>query len=140
QELKQKWEKKLKISKRIKTIPHPYVLYQRRTKYKLGLNRRGSMFFFSHSTWDTEIETNYEILKERLEALDEDFKPVRIVLHFIDVLKGKDIQFKEMGYEVISFGNMYNTFFVDNLYKTFKNTKYALSNTVGSHTFYCINV
>lgn len=139
-ELKQKWEKKLKTRKLIKTIPHPYVLYQRRTKYKLGLNRRGSLFFFSHSTWDTEIETKYELLKARLDALDEDFKPVRIVLHFIDVLKGKDLQFKKMGYKVISFGNMYNTIFVDNLYGALKNTRYALSNTVGSHAFYCINV
>lgn len=140
EELKDKWEREVKGAKLIRTIPHPYLLYLKRTSFKLNGNRKGSLFFFSHSTWDTEIKTNYNLLKKKLDSLESQFRPVRIVLHFIDILKEKHILFEQMGYEIICFGNMYNNNFVENLYNALGTTKYVLSNAIGSHTFYAINI
>src|SRR5690606_5741267 len=49
EELKEKWEKEVRGSKMIRVMPHPYILYLKRTQFKLNRKRHGSLFFFSHS-------------------------------------------------------------------------------------------
>src|SRR5690606_30486822 len=67
-------------------------------------------------------------------------KPVTICLHFVDVLKGKHRLFEEAGFRCVTAGHMFNKDFISNFYKIVTNFKYSLSNDIGSHTFYSIEL
>src|SRR5690606_10882803 len=132
------WEK---ISKKpCFIIPHPFYLYRTREKIQLRDDRSGSLFFLSHSTFSKETDINFVQIINQLENLPEEFKPVTVCLHFVDVLKDKHLLFEKAGFECVTAGHMFNKDFISNFYEILIRFKYSLSNDVGSHTFYSIEL
>ena len=132
------WEK---ISKKpCFIIPHPFYLYRTRKKIRPRNDRSGSLFFLSHSTFSKETDINFVQIIKQLKNLPEEFKPVTICLHFVDILKDKHLLFEKAGFECVTAGHMFNKDFVSNFYDILTNFKYAISNDIGSHTFYSIEL
>lgn len=122
-------------------LPNPFILYRRRCEVEAETeNKEGSIFFLSHSTNDIDADYDAMEIIGELKKLPIDFLPVKIALHFIDVEKNRHQFFLDNGYSCVSAGHMYNTDFVKNFYNELKSVKYALSNTIGSHTFYSIDL
>jgi len=128
-------------SKPVYLLPNPFILYKRRCKVEINTEKQiGSIFYLSHSTIDVETEFDALEIIQELRKLPTDFHPVKIAFHFIDVEKNRHQIFLKNGYSCVSAGHMYNTDFVKNFYEELKSVKYALSNTIGSHTFYSIDL
>src|SRR5690554_37898 len=121
-------------------VPHPFYLYRTRKKIQLRDDRSGSLFFLSHSTFSKETDINFVQIIKQLKNLPEEFKPVTICLHFVDILKDKHLLFEKAGFECVTAGHMFNKDFVSNFYDILTNFKYAISNDIGSHTFYSIEL
>ena len=77
---------------------------------------------------------------DQLKNLPEEFKPITVCLHFVDILKDKHLLFEKAGFECVTAGHMFNRDFISNFYDILIQFKYSLSNDVGSHTFYSIEL
>src|SRR5690606_32839887 len=119
---------------------HPFYLHRKRNNIQPGGNRSGSLFFLSHSTFSKEIDIDFVKLINELQNVPEDFKPVTICLHFVDILKKKHLLFQRKGFCCVTAGHMFNEDFISNFYNILINFKYSLSNDIGSHTFYSIEL
>ncbi|WP_226389031.1 hypothetical protein [Penaeicola halotolerans] len=136
---KEQWDKL--SNKPCYVIKHPFLLYKKRNKIKYeGEENKGSVFFLVHSSTDIDASYDpYEII-EKLKSLPDEFKPVTICLYYMDILKDRHLPFIDNGFTCVTAGHMYNTEFIDNFYQILTNHKYALSNQIGSHTFYTLDL
>lgn len=121
-------------------IKSPFYLYRKRENVQMCESRSGSLFFLSHSTFSKETDINFIQLIEQLKTLREDFKPVTVCLHFVDVLKNRHQLFQNAGLNCVTAGHMFNRDFISNFYGLLINYKYCLSNDIGSHAFYAIDL
>lgn len=121
-------------------IPHPFYLYRKRKKIQPRGDRSGSVFFLSHSTFSKETDMDFVQIIDQLKNLPEEFKPITVCLHFVDILKDKHLLFEKAGFECVTAGHMFNRDFISNFYDILIQFKYSLSNDVGSHTFYSIEL
>lgn len=121
-------------------IPHPFYLYRKRKKIQPRSDRTGSVFFLSHSTFSKETDLDFVQIIDQLKSLPKEFKPITVCLHFVDILKNKHLLFEKADFECVTAGHMFNRNFISNFYDILTRFKYSLSNDVGSHTFYSIEL
>lgn len=104
-----------------------------------GGERSGTLFFPAHSTHHITAEMNYERLADRLDALDERYRPVTVCIYWKDFLMGRHEIFEERGFPVVSAGHMYDPDFLYRLAALFTDFQYAAGNSMGSHLFYSVH-
>ncbi len=100
--------------------------------------RRGTIFFLSHSSHYAIVKADIENIVQKLNFLDDRFKPVTICIYWKDYELGYHIPFKKNGYTIVSAGHMYDKHFLFRLYHLCSLHKYAASNSIGSNLFYSI--
>lgn len=99
--------------------------------------KQGSIFFVSHSTFKTKVDTDHSNLICFLENLPDRFKPISLCFHFNDVLDGKTEVYFDKGYKIYCAGNFENKYFIENFFEIVNNFKYAIGNEMGSQFLYC---
>ena len=85
---------------------------------------------------NTELQSHHKVLSR----LPEKYHPVKICLHYYDMVKGIDKEFQSLGYNVVSAGEPWNPEFIERFYSILKEAKYALSNTMGSQAYYATDL
>ena len=98
--------------------------------------RKGTIFFLSHSSHYVIANADIEAIIQKLELLDERFKPVTICIYWKDYEMGYHIPFEKRGYKIVSAGHMYDKHFLFRLYHLCSVHQYAASNSIGSNLFY----
>lgn len=118
----------------------PFYTYRMRRKLSVSPSATGSVFFLGHSTWLTEVDGKLDSLISYLKNdLPEIFRPCTVMLHFIDIQKGIHREFLRQGFKVATAGHYYNEQFIENFYNIIREHRFALSNDIGSYTFYSID-
>jgi hypothetical protein len=99
-------------------------------------DRKGTLFFPSHSTHHVVAEQHTSEIAESLVTLPEEFQPVTVCMYWKDVLLGHAPSYEKFGLRVVSAGHMYDPEFLFRLYGLCRSFRYAAGNQFGSHTFY----
>jgi hypothetical protein len=100
--------------------------------------RAGTLFFPAHSTHHLTAEMNFEVLADRLEELDETYKPVTVCIYWKDYLMGRHEIFAHRGFPIVSAGHMFDNSFLHRLARLLSRFQYAAGNHIGSHLFYAV--
>lgn len=125
-----------------KTIQYEYPIITYRRKH--GINQandaRGTIVFPDHSIPGFNVNFDYDDFCNELNNLSEEYKPVCICLHYHDINKGQHKEFIKRGFPVYSAGTPYSNDYIDKFYNILKNFKYSMSNAIGSHVYYSIEM
>ncbi len=117
---------------------HPLFLINMLLEYKNHLMINGSIFFHAHSTFWTDKVTDYARIFQQFQHLPKEFHPISICMFFVDIQKERHKIYIENGFSVYTME--IEASILQKIYEIVKNYKYALSNSVGSNIFYCINL
>ena len=116
----------------------PFVLYRKNKKISKKKDAKGTIAFPGHRTKLMNVEYDINNFCKELKALSPEFQPVTVCLHSED-LQQKEI-YNNLGFEVVTAGLQVDPGFVDNFYDILSGHNYSVSNSVGSHTFYSIDL
>lgn len=126
------------FKKRMIRVPHPWIAYRHRSGYMPKPNRKGTLVFYPHTTYSSDIEFDANKYIEDLKALPDFFKPLVICLHPTDVQKGLHLYLRQVcDFPIISAGNNLVGSFVDRFYTIISHFRYATSPYGGSELYYC---
>jgi hypothetical protein len=131
---------KLYSKKPVFTLFSPFVFARKSLKIEKKEESIGTLYFYSHST--PSINDNKSLLDyiKEINLIPKKFHPISICLHYHDINKGVDKQLKNYGFNIVSAGNPTDENFTENFYKIISCYNYAMSNSIGSYTFYCIEM
>jgi hypothetical protein len=132
------WKRRSKIPAVI--MGSPFIHYKNLHKLKRKEDAKGTIAFPSHSTYDLKIHFDIEKFCKALKRLPKDFHPITICLFWIDYVDKADI-YRKFGFKVVTAGPKFtnSTNFVKNYYDILSNHRYAVSNEIGSYTFYAVD-
>jgi len=120
-------------------ITNPYISY-RKKKYEKKNNAIGTVFFPQHTDEGWTATYNIDDLSKELLYLPKSYQPVTICLYDFDYQNKKVRSKFEENFKVVSAGNIYNEYFIDNFYNILCRHKYSASNAIGTYTFYSIEL
>ncbi len=117
-----------------------YLLSQEKLlnlKKQLG---RVLLVFPSHSI--DNIHVSYDISKfiNHIEDIRHDFDTVVICMYWKDILLAQHIEYQNKGYKITTAGHFYDYNFLPRLKSIIALSDLTLSNKVGTHVGYCINL
>jgi len=118
----------------------PHVYYRRMRGIEKKPDAAGTVVFPSHSTEKVDSQYTIDELYDELMSLDREFHPVRVCLHWYDILRGKDRPLKEKGLEVVTAGDINSLRFVHNLYDILSSARYTCSNDPGTYSFLSVEM
>ncbi|OYQ63866.1 hypothetical protein B9G53_14765 [Pseudanabaena sp. SR411] len=131
---------KQKKIKQCYTLPSPFVFARKSLNIEQSENAQGSVFFLSHSTKQVVSQKSVEEYHQELQALPEKYNPLTICLHTHDIDRGLDREFRALGYKVTTAGKSLEEGFTEKFYRILSKHTYAISDSIGSHTFYAIEM
>lgn len=133
-----------KIAKPIITIG-PYIHYASsllneddffRLKKKLG---KTFLLFPSHSINNFETRMDVEKLIKSVNELSYGYDTVMVCLFYKDILDGVYSEyFSDAGFKIVTAGNRFDLNFISRLKSIIMLADYTASNSIGTHTGYCI--
>jgi FkbM family methyltransferase len=126
--------------KPVYNVMNPTIHYRKTNKIEKSPDARGSLFFPGHSTPDIDDLTDWDGFIDQFSQIPEEFHPIDICLHPVDMNKGLDKVFKRRGYKVFTAGDSSYASFVENFYNILNNYKFTISNLLGSYTFYSVEM
>ena len=132
------WNKKFKGKAR--SFMSPFVWYKEKNNIKISNKAKGSLFFIHHTREGVNREHDLKNIIKTIDGLEEKQKPVSFCFYYLDIQKGLHLPYKELGYPIISAGNLYNPNFIENFYNLISNYKYALTNSIGGHLLFATNL
>lgn len=118
----------------------PFVHYRRSNLIHKDINARGTVAFPAHSTSLIEVKYDMSAFCNQLNKLNSRYRPITICLHGEDLDKGLGSFFVKRGFEVVSAGKEDDKDFYIKFYNILKKHQYAVSNSMGSHVFYAIEM
>lgn len=133
------WEKESKTPCEI--VGSLFVRYRRENRIEKEKTARGSIFYPVHSCSNTDANYEIESVCDELDNLALEYKPVVVSLYYYDIeSKHHDVIYKKRGYDVVCAGKPDSSDFVERYYNILRNYKYAISNNVGTYTFYSVEM
>lgn len=127
-----------KVGKLVLGLPNPFLLYKRKHNICRLPDVTGCVFFYAHSTiYDLSEVDNFSII-QTLRNIPSDFGECLIAMHYVDMLRGEYKAFLDAGFKVFCAGHYSDSQFVVRFYNMISRRRYALSNSIGSHYFYCV--
>lgn len=132
------WKRKSKVS--VEIMGSPFIHYKNLHNIKKKDGAKGTIAFPSHSTYDLKIHFDIERFCRALKKLPKEFHPITVCLFWIDYVDKADI-YKKFGFQVVTAGPKFtnSTNFVKRYYDILSNHQYAVSNEIGSYTFYAVD-
>jgi len=101
---------------------------------------KGTLAFPSHSTEFIDAVLNWEKYAQMLMDLPDEFHPVSVCMFWSDIVAGSHKPFLERGIPVFTAGHSSDIDFVDNFYDILRNFRYTTGNTLGSYSFYSVEM
>jgi hypothetical protein len=131
--------KKVKIKKSVIPSASPFLYLLKLIKTDSFLSeRRGTIFFPSHSSHHIIDDTSFEVLASKLDCLAEEYQPVTVCIYWKDFNLGRHLPFEERGMKVVSAGHIYDPRFLFRFYYLCSLHKYSCANDYGTAIFYSI--
>jgi hypothetical protein len=128
-----KYNKKL-----ILQIQHPWITYRRKYKINKKEESKGTIVFYSHSTFNIEIiNYDWDSYFKKIIMLPNEYHPIILCMHRHDIEKGYHKKLRKYNIPIVSAGETSSPYFIDRFYSIVSKMKYATSNSGGSELFYC---
>lgn len=127
-----------KTSKLATPAASPFLYLLELLKEQPYPERKGTIFFPSHSTHHVTTQMDFEGLAEELIQLDDEYHPITVCMYWRDITLGHHLHFKERGLRIVSAGHMFDPCFLSRFYHLCSLHQYAAGNSIGSHVFYSI--
>ncbi len=124
--------------KKIIRSASPYLYALDMMKDQAPPERKGTLFFHSHSTETITVGADFERQADDLAALDERFQPVTVCVYWQDYLFGHHLPFAHRGLPVVSAGHIHDDAFIARLHHLLSCHEYAMSNVIGTFIQYSI--
>jgi hypothetical protein len=131
---------KKNYKKPVYNLINPAIHFRQSRNIQKIDNANGSIFFVGHSTPLIDDLTDWDIFVEDINKLPENFHPIDICLHPSDIEKGLGKIFEKKGFKVFCADKADSSNFIENFYDIICKYKYALSNLIGSYTFYTVEM
>lgn len=128
----------LNIDKKLTLNAFPFLYVVDMMKSEEKQEKKGTVYFPSHSTHHIMDESDYEKLAVQLESLDPKYHPISVCVYWKDILLNRHLSFTKRGMKVVSAGHIFDPNFLFRLYEICSAHKYASSNRFGSHTMLSI--
>lgn len=100
------------------------------------------LVFPTHSIDRVDMEFDMELFIENIKKFQDehDFKTVIVCLFYKDIMLGRDKDYENKGYQVVTAGYMDDPMFLNRLKSFILLSDYTISNDVGTHVGYCISL
>lgn len=132
--------KKYLPEKNLYVVGSIFPLYRQQQDIVQDESAEGSLFFTAHSSEAVKAYDNIEKTLNILDNLPDYLKPIKVSIYYTDLLKGLNKIYEAQGYETFTNGHRGDTQFVDKFYQTLKSVKYAIGTTLGSQTYYAVEM
>jgi hypothetical protein len=135
-----------KLSKKNIVCIGPYISYvdlilDECTLSKLKENLgRVLLVFPSHSIESITLQYSIPYFCNEIEKIRFDFDTVIVCLYWKDIKDGVDAEYIKRGYKVTTAGYKYDYYFLDRLKTLIYLSDFTMSNSVGTHVGYCVNL
>lgn len=126
--------------KDIYVIGSIFPLYRQQRGIVQDENAEGTLFFTAHSSESVRVYDNIERTLDILDNLPDYLKPIKVSIYYTDLLRGLNQAYEDRGYETFTNGHRNDQQFVDNFYQTLKSVKYTMGTTLGSQTYYAVEM
>ncbi len=117
----------------------PFVYASRMVDGDRPDERRGTIFFPTHSTPTHRPEQDLTELGDRLLALPDRFHPVTVCMYYVDYWRGAHRPFAERGFRIVSAGHGLDPQFLFRLRHLLVAHEYAASNELSSSCYFAIH-
>jgi len=136
---KQDWDKNSKIPCYI--LGAPFVHYRQMNNIVQNTNAKGTLAFPAHNTKTLKAEYDIDKYCEALRSLPEEFHPITISLHMVDIdTYHLDKEYEKRGFKTVCAGLDVQRPFYEVFYDNLRKYKYTTSNVPGSYTFYSVEM
>lgn len=122
-------------SKAVLPAASPYVYVARLADSTSQTERRGTIFFPSHSSHHVTVDQGAERLADALLQVEGPYIPVTVCMYWRDVQLGRHRPFLDRGFGVVSAGHMFDPLFLFRLHELCSRHRFASGNKIGSHIF-----
>ncbi len=131
---------KRNLTKKLQGLTHPFLyLCKMLDDSTYTKERKGLIFFPSHSTHHVTLQTDWDELAEYLSELETEYSKVTVCIYWKDYLLKRHLPFQRKGLKVVSAGHIYDPLFHFRLYHLLSMHKYASGqDPYGSCLFYAI--
>jgi len=131
--------KNLKIEKKVVPSASPFLYLTKLIKTNsIPPERKGTIFFPSHSTHHITDNSDFEALASKLDCLGEEYRPITVCVYWRDFNLGHHLPFEKRGMRIVSAGHIYDPNFLFRFYHLCSLHKYSCSNAHGTAIFYSI--
>ncbi|OHY42057.1 hypothetical protein BCV63_10250 [Cylindrospermopsis raciborskii CS-508] len=131
--------KNIKIDKKVVPSASPFLyLLKLIQPDSIIPERRGTIFFPTHSTHHIIDNTSFEILASKLDCLGEEYRPISVCIYWRDFNLGRHLPFEKRGMKIVSAGHMYDPEFLFRFYHLCSLHKYSCANDYGTAILYSI--
>ncbi|MDR3602237.1 MAG: hypothetical protein P4L49_17420 [Desulfosporosinus sp.] len=136
----QEWNEESNIPAAI--IGAPFVHYRKLRQIEKDIAANGTVAFPAHSTSLVDSVFDIDEYCKQLKSLPIEFQPITICLHAHDLERKKDVIYKKYGFNVVTAGPIWvlGFEFVQKFYEILRSHKYATSNSVGTYSFYAVEM
>jgi hypothetical protein len=117
----------------------PFVYASKMVDAGAPAERRGTIFFPSHSSEWHQPSQDFADLATRLAALPDIYQPVTVCVYFLDYRVGAHEPFLNSGLRVVSAGHGLDPQFLFRLWHLLRGHEYAASNDLGSSCYFAIH-
>jgi len=131
------WQKKSDTP--VAIMGAPFVHYRRMHGLRRDKKAKGTVAFPSHSCEGVEAEFDIERYCKELNGLPDAYRPVTVCLHYFDFV-GNRTAYERNGFDVVTAGDSLSPGFPGNFYRILGSHCFATSNTIGSYTFYAVEM
>lgn len=112
----------------VKSIPNHFPSEQ----------RRGSVCIPPHSSHLAKSIYSTEVFAKSLNDLSDEYKPIRVMLYYLDINEQVVHTYEKYGFQVVSNGELYDINFLKNFFKNVQDKKYCIFSDLGSGVLYSL--
>jgi hypothetical protein len=99
-------------------------------------NRHGSVCIPPHSSHLGKTIYSEDSFAKQLSELSDEFKPIRVMLYYLDMNERVVKCYEKYGFEVVTNGELYDSSFLINFIKNVYDKEYCIFSDLGSGVFY----
>jgi hypothetical protein len=103
-------------------------------------DRCGSICIPPHSSHFTSTDYSIEDFASALNALDDELKPITVMLYYLDVNEYTVATYEKFGFNVVSNGSLFNDDFLSNFLINVSNKKNCIFSDFGSGVLFSANL
>lgn len=118
---------------KIKVVGSFFCYFMRLNQAKTNsVEIKGSICIPPHSSHLAKSKYSIEKFAEKLNELDDHFKPIRVMLYYLDMNQETINMFKKYGFDIVSNGTLYDSDFLSNFLRHVTDKKYCIFSELGS--------